>query len=111
MTSMTEISIARDFSLYPAGRYLADGLASGQVFREKILIPFLAKADVINIDLDGTEGYGSSFLEEAFGGLIRDHGYRLADLTRRVVFKSDEDPSIPEEILDYMKRADAKVSN
>lgn len=110
MTSKTEISIAKDFSLFPAGRYVTDGPTSGQVFRETRLVPALSKSAVVHVDLDATEGYGSSFLEEAFGGLIRSHGFRLADLNKRLVFKSDEDPSVLEEIADYMKRADAKVA-
>jgi hypothetical protein len=107
MTSMTEISIAECFSLVPAGRYTSDGPFSGQVFRESILLPALSQYELVRIDLDGTEGYGSSFLEEAFGGLVRIHGFRYAELKKRLTFKSDEDPSVTEEIDDYLNRADA----
>ena len=65
----------------------------------------------MTIDLDGTEGYGSSFLEEAFGGLIRDDGFRVASLKERLTFKSDEDPSIPEEIDDYLMKADSLLGD
>lgn len=109
-TSKTEISIAKNFSRFPAGRYLADGPTSGQVFRESVLLPALTNFELVTIDLDETEGYGSSFLEEAFGGLIRVHGFRAAALKARMSFKSDEDPSISEEIVDYLNRADSLVS-
>lgn len=67
---VTEIHIAKDFSKTPVGRYRTDGPDSGERFREDYLVPNLKKGDVV-IVLDGTEGYPSSFLEEAFGGLLR----------------------------------------
>jgi hypothetical protein len=66
---VTEINIARDFSKVPVGRFRTDGPDSGQRFREDFLVPSLKKGDVVVI-LDGTEGYPSSFIEEAFGGLL-----------------------------------------
>ena len=35
------INIRRDFSRYPAGRYIGDGPYNGQRFREDFLIPAL----------------------------------------------------------------------
>jgi hypothetical protein len=71
------ISIANDFTRYPGVRYRKDGSFSGQEFRENVLTPALedARSDnsVVVVILDGVAGYGSSFLEEAFGGLIRDN--------------------------------------
>lgn len=77
------ISIAKDFSPTPAGRYSTDGPKSGEHFRELLLVPALAQQADVTVDLDGTLGYGSSFLEEAFGGLIR-KGLRYEDLRRRL---------------------------
>jgi hypothetical protein len=67
------INIGRDFTSTPIGRYRADSRYSGQVFREDHLMPALSDFNFskIIVDLAGVEGYGSSFLEEAFGGLIR----------------------------------------
>jgi len=65
------ISIATDFSRYPAGRTRADGPYSGELFRTKMLEPALAAGDHLVVNFDGARGYGSSFLEEAFGGLVR----------------------------------------
>lgn len=65
------ISIAKDFCETPAGRYISDGPFSGERFRTDILVPNLKAGKTLSINFDGTLGYGSSFLEEAFGGLIR----------------------------------------
>jgi hypothetical protein len=66
-----KITVGIDFTKTPIGRYRDDGPYSGQVFREDILIPALKEYDKVIIDLAGVEGYGSSFLEETFGGLVR----------------------------------------
>lgn len=74
LKSMAEkiINVAKEFSRTPGGRYYSDGPASGQEFREKILLPALRDYETVVIELDGTRGYPSSFLEEAFGGAIRE---------------------------------------
>ena len=68
-------SIAEDFSKTPGGRFRKHGPYSGEAFREDVLCGLLQNAieaeDKLIIVLDGTAGYGSSFLEEAFGGLVR----------------------------------------
>ena len=68
---MKKVQIGKDYSDAPAGRYRTDGPFSGERFREDILIPELASNDVVEVDLSGVAGYGSSFLEEVFGGLVR----------------------------------------
>ena len=68
---MVQIAIAVDFTRFPGGRYRELGKFSGQEFREDRLIPLLETEENVRVLLDGTEGYGSSFLEEAFGGLVR----------------------------------------
>ncbi len=70
---MKTISIAKQFSPNPAGRYPEDGPFNGERFRQDFLIPALNDSDVVTVVLDGVSGFGSSFLEEAFGGLIRKH--------------------------------------
>jgi hypothetical protein len=50
--------------------------------------------------LDGARGYGSSFLEEAFGGLIR-VGFSADNVLSRFELKS-QDESLVEEIKGYI---------
>jgi hypothetical protein len=72
---MAVIDIGSDFSRTPGGRLISDGPDSGQLFRERTLVPALQAAvrsgEKVTVVLDGPRGYLSSFLEEAFGGLIR----------------------------------------
>jgi hypothetical protein len=48
---------------------------------------------------------GSSFLDEAFGGLIRREGKSKDELKRRLRFQSRLDPSYIETIQDSIERA------
>lgn len=81
---MKTISIAKDFSIAPAGRYRTDGPYSGEQFRDDILTPALQHENTVVIDLNGALGYGSSFLEEAFGGLVRVKGMKAEDLHKKI---------------------------
>ncbi|MEQ1933893.1 MAG: STAS-like domain-containing protein [Fimbriimonadaceae bacterium] len=76
--------IAKDFSETPAGRYPYDGKFSGERFREEFLVPNLAEGHQLVVELDGARGYPSSFLEEAFGGLIRKHKLDEETLLQRL---------------------------
>lgn len=93
---MTRISLAKDFSPFPAGRYHPhDGPHTGQRFREERLVPALGKlgeAERLEVVFDGVEGCGSSFLDEAFGGLVRDAGFSKAFLEKHLrLTTSDSD--------------------
>jgi hypothetical protein len=98
---MKSINIAKDYTRYPAGRFRTDGPFSGEQFREQILEPALRIADVVEIELDGVAGYGSSFLEEAFGGLVRTHVISAVDATKRIRLLTT-DQSLVTEIQSYM---------
>lgn len=102
---MKTISIAKDYSTVPAGRFHSDGDHSGEGFRDNLLAPALKEHQQVVVDFDGTEGYGSSFLEEAFGGLVRIHGYTREQLHDRLKLVSEEDESIPEEVWGYIDTA------
>lgn len=103
MSAAQVISIATQFTRYPAGRYSDDGPYSGTAFREKFLIPAIASGLPFTVDLDGVRGYGSSFLEEAFGGLVRG-GVPVESVQRLMKLKS-VDPTLIEEIWEYVNHA------
>lgn len=89
MTELT-IMIGRDFSDTPGGRYPDDGPWNGQKFREEYLVPALEKNDKVIVDISGVEGYGSSFLEEVFGGLVRSKLYSKSELERKLVYMASD---------------------
>lgn len=99
------INIAKDFGRYPYGRLRKYHETSGESFREDILIPVFREYGEITVELDGTEGYGSSFLDEAFAGLIRVNKLEKAEILRKLRFISNDDPSIIDEILGYIQQA------
>tara|TARA_R110002167_G_scaffold110673_2_gene281290 strand:- start:7341 stop:7667 length:327 start_codon:yes stop_codon:yes gene_type:complete len=100
------IKVLRRFSC-PGPRFKKLGPASGEEFKELLMRELTTlKGDNLTIDLDGTEGYGSSFLEEAFGGLVRD-GVD-PNLVRRITFISKEEPDLIDEIQEYIEEAIAE---
>ncbi len=101
------INVARDFSRYPAGRYVEDGPYSGAAFRDGILIPALKTGELIAVELDGVRGYGSSFLEEAFGGLVR-NGFS-PDKIRQLITLKSSDQSLVEEIEEYIEHGNESL--
>lgn len=97
------IYIEKDFSRYPAGRFKADGPYSGERFREELLIPALKNCEgKVIVEFDGARGLGSSFLEEAFGGLVR-AGFGATELRDRLDMRC-RDKSLTEEVLNYIKK-------
>lgn len=101
---MITIRIASDFSRYPAGRFVRDGPYSGEAFRKKFLEPNIRLHDKIVIEMDGARGYGSSFLEEAFGGLVR-KGVPKNELKERLEIHASN-KSLSVEVFDFIDRAD-----
>lgn len=103
MNKTKTINVAKDFTRYPAGRYLADGPFSGERFRDEFLIPALRDPNtVIVVQLDGARGLASSFLEEAFGGLVR-AGFQPTQLIKQLQLES-QDISLIHEILQYIQQ-------
>lgn len=81
---MKVINIAKEFTKFPAGRHVTDGQYSGETFREKFLVPALQANETVQVVLDGTTGYGSSFIDEAFGGLIRHKYFTKEELKKKL---------------------------
>ena len=103
MTQM-KINLAEDFSEFPAGRYKTDGPSSGEAFRDDLLVPALKTHDIVYVDLDGTLGLGSSFLEEAFGGLIRKSGFKKSEVEKKLKVSCSLE-SYSDEVWDYIRQA------
>lgn len=102
-------SIAENFSKFPGPRYVKEGKYSGEELRKQTLRNIVKEAiknkRSLLIDLDGTKGYGTSFLEEVFGGLIREDGISLKDFNDIITFKSDEESFLIDDIKQYMFEA------
>lgn len=107
--SKVKYSIAQGFSRHPGPRQIIEGANSGELFRTKVFRDLVRKAiqeeSTIVLDLDGTAGYGTSFLEECFGGLIREDGIPYEALVNRFEFISNEEPYLINDILAYLKDA------
>lgn len=98
------IDVARDFTDRPFGRYREDGNHSAQAFREDWLVPALRDHDHVTVDLSGTNFYGSSFLEEVFGGLIRAN-FTKDQLDKKLTVLHDKLPSVVAEVKEYIMEA------
>ena len=100
----------KDFSKTPGSRYRNENTKahSGEEFREDFLEPLFKKAlqtcDTILINLDGTIGYGTSWLEEVFGGLARKYG--KDKVLEKLSFLSYEEEYLIDDILEYIKDAE-----
>nr|WP_297167530.1 STAS-like domain-containing protein [uncultured Dysgonomonas sp.] len=106
---MIQINIANDYSKTPGARYESEGAYSGERFRTEILLPNLKKAinenSILEVVLDGTAGFGTSFLEEAFGGLIRIDKIEYPLIKKKIKFISLEYPDYIDEINEYLEDA------
>lgn len=98
------ISVARDFTETPGARYISDGPFSGQEFYETVLKLKFEEALKDNlklvIELDGTEGYATSFLDEAFRRLGEDFG--MNEVWSKITIISNDEPDWVEEIKSYI---------
>jgi STAS-like domain of unknown function (DUF4325) len=101
------LNIAREFSRRPGPRFVHEGKFSGEEFREKLLKKRFEQAykagAKLHVDLDGVYGYAPSFLEEAFGGLVRQYDPQTVRDT--IILKADEQPLLIERILGYLRDA------
>lgn len=97
----------RDFSKTPGTRHVDEGLFSGEDFRQKVLDDQFNKAlkrhVKLVVNLDRTIGYGTSWLEEVFGGLVRDFDKEKVEQT--LEFISEEEPYLIDDINGYIKDA------
>lgn len=85
---VVRIHIAEELSSYPAGITDRDGPHNADSFREDVLLPKYLEAKgrdaELHVHLDGVRSFSASFLEAAFGGLIRKEDLDKGDLARRL---------------------------
>lgn len=104
---MSKILISKQFSKTPFGRYVSDGPHSAVRFRKEFLVPaFVDIEEPIEVDFDGISlAIGSSFLEEAFGGLIRKEGISKDKVKKYLIIKS-ELPFYEQQIARFIDKAE-----
>lgn len=83
-----------DYSMSPGPRYCNQGDDSGEDFYHKRLNEAFNQAisskEKLEVNLDGPDGYASSFLDEAFGNLVYDFGLNV--VKSNLVVLSNEEP-------------------
>ncbi|BDU38718.1 STAS-like domain-containing protein [Vibrio nigripulchritudo] len=104
------IEVVNDFHSRPYGRLTNDApgceLSSGQAFRDKHLAPALHEFDKVTVDLTGFNRYGRSFLDEAFGGLIRESKFTKAQLDEKLSYVHNDLASVVAIIDERIERAE-----
>lgn len=85
------ITIAKDYSDKPGGRWKEFGPNSGEEFYDTLLLPRFEQAIADNeplyIYLDGAKSYPNSFLDQSFGKLGRLKGSDVVD--KYINFKTE----------------------
>jgi hypothetical protein len=101
--------VVADYTDMPIGRNELDGPKNGADFRENHLIPALKEYEIVNVDFNGTLGTTPSFLEEVFGGAVRNRYITGQELMRRapVVYKFQ---SVKNNVKKYIKEAEDYVA-
>lgn len=101
------VNIAEEFSKTPGPRSKAEGQFSAEEFLDTILVGKFKEAfesgNKLTIILDGTAGFATSFLEGAFGELVRRVSKKAVKST--IQFISNEEPYLIDEINQYIDNA------
>ena len=106
-----KIIICDEFTDAPGPRFIKQGDFSGEKFREELLIPKFEEAiknkEKLIIDFDGTFGYPTSFLEEAFGGLKEKYDKKL--ILDTLEFISNDEVGLIDEVKGYINSNERKT--
>ncbi|MBL7997638.1 MAG: STAS-like domain-containing protein [Candidatus Kapabacteria bacterium] len=103
-----------DFSKSPGPRYKYLGPNSGEEYRDSVLLPAFNSAResktklIVNLDLSGDDGYGSSFLDESFGELVR--RFTLDEVNQTLMFQAPNEPWWIDEVRFIMNDASKQIS-
>lgn len=91
---MINISVKDNFSEYPGLRHCSTSEKSGEDFYHTVLNKVFSEAflkkEKLSVNIDGTDGYASSFLDEAFGNLVFD--FTLDIVKQSLIIISNEEP-------------------
>lgn len=95
--TISTIDIGAEFSSAPYGGHRVDSDYSGERFREEFLEPIFTEPEKyslpVNIVLDTVAAFSAAFLQEAFGGLVRE-GHATPEKIRaylKFVFEEHEE--------------------
>jgi len=101
---MVRIAVAKDFNRFPGGRHPRHGPGNGEEFRDKFLLPPLRKGEKVVVLFDDAAGFPASFLEEAFGGLVR-AGFSSDELNNLLTIEVSDSDSVVyrDEAWQYIK--------
>ncbi len=101
------LNIAKEFSVTPGPRTAKEGSFSAEIFLNTILRAAFKNAldnsEILTVNLDGTAGFATSFLEESFGGLQRENP--SIKVEKHLNFISEEEPYLIDEIYEYTSNA------
>src|ERR1035437_3405231 len=102
MESIEYKLIISEYTEYPGPRYCIQGNHSGEDFYHTKLNEAFFEAiknkESLTVDLDGTAGYASSFLDEAFGNLAFD--FSSDKVLSNLIIISNQEPDWKAMIMD-----------
>jgi hypothetical protein len=94
-SQVNKIKIKNDYNEYTGPRYCNQGAASGEDFYHTMLNDAFSlvyrEGKMLEIDLDDTAGYLSSFLDEAFGNLIFDFTVEIVKPRIKIISTQEPD--------------------
>jgi len=107
------VKIRDDYNWSTGSRLIIEGPHSGEDFRIKFFYPMIIDAiasnETLTIDFDGGIGYGTSWLEEVFGGVIRKDRVDAQDVRKHLRLIATQQPYILRLVDKYMKQAEEKA--
>lgn len=103
--------ITLDVSKYtdtPIGRNALDGPKNGADYRDRYVIPAFDEYQMVKLDFTNTMGTTPSFLEEIFGGIVREKILTPQELKIRtdVIYKYE---SVRRNVIKYINEAAEKL--
>lgn len=100
----------RDYTLDPVVINRNSSTFSAEEFREDVLstkiMDCIQNEEKLLIDLDGVNRYTCGFVDEAFGGLIRE-GFSI-NILDNIEFKSNDLPMLTDVIKEFMYEEEEK---